>query len=78
MMVEEWDADSGGKATMDQDAFFDAIFTVADMWTDDTQAVTYVEFLNDLMDTVRGVWQEALEARRGTSTCCCVFSSSRV
>lgn len=59
MLNEEWHSDSGGVDFLTEDKFYDAIFSVADMWTDDTLAATYVRFLDEMLDVVRGVGHEA-------------------
>ena len=59
MMVDEWKKDTGGADFLTEANFYDSIFSVADMWTDDMLAATYVGFLDELMEVVRGVGHEA-------------------
>jgi len=64
MMADEWKVDADNSPRMDKERFFDAMFTVVDLWTEDTKAVTYVSFLEGLNHCVQGVHQRATEIRK--------------
>ena len=59
---DDWAEDSRGHAVMSGDHFRDAIFQLADLWTDGLEPETYVAFLRDLLPKMqaaglgRGKW----------------------
>ncbi|KAL9646456.1 hypothetical protein ABK040_006453 [Willaertia magna] len=49
---EDWKEDSEGMNTMDFEQFFNAIFQLADIWTESTNMLEYLEFLTSLFEKV--------------------------
>ncbi|KAL1525035.1 hypothetical protein AB1Y20_019908 [Prymnesium parvum] len=49
---EDWERDSKGNATMGRNDFLDALFELADMWTDTIGAEEYASFLNLTLKSV--------------------------
>ena len=47
--IADWEEDSKGHSAMDGDHFKEAIFELADLWTDTLEADEYVAFLEDLL-----------------------------
>ena len=45
---DDWASDSKGQETLSREAFMDAIFELADMWTKTIDPHEYVEFLGTL------------------------------
>jgi len=51
-LVENWDADRAGSASLDEKRFFEAIFELADVWCEGVEAQEYIDFLDrTLWDT---------------------------
>ena len=49
---DDWQDDCGGKGYLTAESFMDAVFELADVWTETTDAAEYVEFLRRLLDDV--------------------------
>ena len=45
---EDWSSDSRGRTAMDYPTFYDAIFEIVDMWTENIDLIEYVTFLRVL------------------------------
>ena len=56
---KDWVRDSRGENTIDEKKFYDAIFELADMWTDSVEENDYVELLDTLLRAI------TLEIRSG-------------
>jgi len=52
---EDWDEDSEGKSEMDEEAFFRAMFQLADLWVDAIEEEAYVKFLENVLTAVANV-----------------------
>lgn len=50
---DDWLFDTQGADTLDTDRFFEAIFTLVDLWTLSTNAEEYVAFLETLANKIR-------------------------
>ena len=48
----DWATDSGGDGQVDREEFYDAVFQLADTWTEGTELEEYVSFLRRLKDIV--------------------------
>lgn len=52
---DDWQDDCGGKGYLTAESFMDAVFELADVWTETTDAAEYVQFLRRLLDDVTTV-----------------------
>jgi len=55
---EDWLDDTRGLSSLHRESFCDAVFQVADMWTDGISSMEYCEFLSRLFDKVTIVVEE--------------------
>lgn len=58
---DDWKSDAKGKRSMDEHAFMDALFELADVWTQTTDASEYAAFLEQLLLRVTAKSGEFLE-----------------
>ena len=80
--LEDWASDSRGEGKLTHAMFQNAIFELADVWSEGVDAAEYVEFLDDLLrriaDTERGgKWppEKLREVRRqACRSLCAAFS----
>ena len=49
---EDWDADSRGKYYLDQEAVYNSLFELADLWTNSIEAEDYADFLSGLFGCI--------------------------
>jgi len=60
----EWAKDSNGQELIAYDAFQEAIFELADLWTLDISAESYVNFLNNTLEAIAPELRTSLPHRR--------------
>ena len=60
---DDWKSDAKGKRFMDEHAFMDALFELADVWTQTTDASEYAAFLEQLLLRVTAKKGEFLDLR---------------
>lgn len=53
---EDWIADSDGNDVLSKERFMDALFQLADVWTDGITPAEYADFLRNLLDRISETW----------------------